>query len=355
MIERMESKIVELETLTPLFIKGKNLDYGEGVLSGSDEVVYLIDNDKLCEYIASKEKIEEYIKYFSESDGADRRNLSIDDFLRQEKIFPDQAKIKKLAYGVTQISHGKNFVQNGNGRPYIPGSSIKGAIRNAIIWKIISIKKEQDVQKDVLAEYKKSLSAIAFASEAKRLASERKWIDAQKEFEKVLQVKFAERKMFAECKQGNRVNFFIDRRNTEKPTLDKILSQFSQSWDNSLTDKTVIRPISDIRTNNHRWQSTDDVVRDILRIVKVSDANLTGEVVLEKKQLNVICKGSDDLVYQKYNFRKNHKDYQPIKLDLQTLSLATTATFKVTIDREMANTFFGDLAVSYTHLRAHET
>lgn len=346
MTERMESKIIELETLTPLFIKGKDLDYGEGMLRGSDGVVYLIDNDKLCEYIASKDKIGEYIKYFSESDGADRRNFSIDDFLRQEKIFPDQAKIKELAYGITQLSQGKKFVQNGNGRPYIPGSSIKGAIRNAIIWKIISIKKEQDPSRDVLDRYKKSLNAIAFALEAKKLASDRKWSDAQKEFDKVLQTEFVERRMFAECKQGNRVNFFIDRTNTERPTLDAILSQFSQSWDKSLTDKTVIRPVSDIHKNNDRWQSTNDILRDILRIVKISDANLTGEVALEKKQLNVICKDPNNLVYQKCNYRKKQGDYQSIKLELETLSLAAKATFKVTIDREMANMFFGDLMES---------
>ena len=62
-----ESSIIEMTTLCPLFIMGKDIEYGEGMLRGSGEndkdFIYLINNDRLCEYIESKNKIDEYIDY----------------------------------------------------------------------------------------------------------------------------------------------------------------------------------------------------------------------------------------------------------------------------------------------------
>jgi len=340
MNDRYESKIIELTTLTPLFIKGKDLDYGEGMLRGKDGTVYLIDNDKLCEYIAEKNKVDEYAEYFSQQDNSDRRSFSIDDFLKKEKIEPNQTEIQELAYGVTYLSQGKKFVQNGNGKHFIPGSSIKGAIRNAILWKIISLKTPQE---DVLDEYRKSLKGIAIATEALKLADNKQWNDAQKKFEEVLNADFLEKEKLSECKADGRINFFQKKGAIGKASLVNTLKLFTQSWDKHLITKTVVRPRSEIQKNRTRWQSTDDILRDILRIVKISDANLTGHVTLKKKWLNVICKNSDNLVYKKFNYRKNYADYQPIKVDLEILPIASQASFKVTIDKEMAEEFFGDL------------
>ncbi|ACF10510.1 CRISPR-associated RAMP protein, Csm5 family [Chlorobaculum parvum NCIB 8327] len=50
-----ETAIIELETLTPLFIKGKDPDYGEGMYFFPNEnKAYLLDNDKLCKFIYDK-------------------------------------------------------------------------------------------------------------------------------------------------------------------------------------------------------------------------------------------------------------------------------------------------------------
>jgi len=63
----MESKIIELETLTTLFIKGKEDKYGEGFIRIGKNV-FLIDNDKLCKYIYDSNKIAEYTQFFIERD-----------------------------------------------------------------------------------------------------------------------------------------------------------------------------------------------------------------------------------------------------------------------------------------------
>jgi hypothetical protein len=55
MNDLFQSAVIELTTLSPLFIKGKDMKYGEGMLEGVDRqnkpCIYLIDNDSLCEYI----------------------------------------------------------------------------------------------------------------------------------------------------------------------------------------------------------------------------------------------------------------------------------------------------------------
>ena len=58
MTETMESKIIELETLTPLFIKGKEEVYGEGFLRIGN-TLFLIDNDNLCKYVEESNKTTE--------------------------------------------------------------------------------------------------------------------------------------------------------------------------------------------------------------------------------------------------------------------------------------------------------
>lgn len=382
MDERYESKIIELTTLTPLFIKGKDLDYGEGMLCGSDGMVYLINNDKLCDYIYNhtydkEEKlikidyVNSYISFFDRDPSSDivtlynkfartlnlievekKENvpdgfhkMSLQYFLESSQLLPNDTELRQniieneLASGITNISRGKRFIQSRNAKNFIPGSSIKGAIRNAIIWKIISLKNTQTPQEEVLDQYKKSLKGIALATEALRMAGSQQWSDAQQKFQEALQIDFLEKEKFSKCKDGNRINFFQNKSDPTKKTLDKTLNQFTQTWDKSLTTKTVIRPISEIRKHKTCWQSTPDILRDILRIVKISDANLTGKVTLENKYLHVVCK-DNNTVYQKYNYQK--KQYQPIKLDLEILPESSKATFKVTIDKEMAKMFFGD-------------
>lgn len=48
-------------------------------------------------------------------------------------------------------------IRDGNGKPYIPGSSIKGAIRTALLWEIMMTSDESPVLKE---EYKKVLSEL---------------------------------------------------------------------------------------------------------------------------------------------------------------------------------------------------
>lgn len=324
-----ESAIIELETITPLFIKGKEIGYGEGMVRGrKDEKdhVYLIDNDKLCNYIAEKDKVEEYVTYFvrdeeqgynpidgfatflniqiSESDwekfiaigndrcddkvsknGVNRRinlnkfksflkrrnpslrfknddykrykDLSLEYFLNRYKIFPKNEQLKTIAKGVTTIPKGKKFARNGLDKPFIPGSSIKGAIRNAVLWKIMSD------------------------------SDKKQWLRSL--------------------------------------NINRDIS------DNELIEKGFIISEGDFKGEYaYRWKETNKVLRDFFRIVKISDANFTEDVSLEDETTRAVCI-TGNKTYQK-NF----------DIPLECAAVGTKAKFRITIDIEMAEKFFGE-------------
>ncbi|NTW89045.1 MAG: type III-A CRISPR-associated RAMP protein Csm5, partial [Desulfobulbaceae bacterium] len=157
-----ETAIIELETLTPLFIKGKDPDYGEGTYLIGNKV-YILDNDKLCKFIydqtydedrkiknQNNDYVKEYSDYLSKSYHSDRTNkLSIKSFLVEKGLISNNPKkaeevIRDMAKGITYVSEAKrSFIIDGLAKPYIPGSSIKGAIRNAILWKMLNTVEDQ--------------------------------------------------------------------------------------------------------------------------------------------------------------------------------------------------------------------
>lgn len=211
----MEKKIVTFRTITPLFIKGKDPDYGEGMLLGDDSLVYIIDVDMLCEYLdgIGNGLVDKYVKYYYREVGhddyvgfammydvditqhlndcrpdnydnmresqrrayhqiqgkpidmvkyfncikkyknrgsdmdPDRRSFekykshALDFFLRLYDCLKGIKDLQSLSKGVVRLkdSGGSNkyFIQCYDKSYYIPGSSIKGAIRNALLWSIM--------------------------------------------------------------------------------------------------------------------------------------------------------------------------------------------------------------------------
>lgn len=340
----MESKIVELETLTPLFIKGKDLDYGEGMLRGSDGVVYLIDNDKLCEYIASKEKTEEYVNYFSGSDDADRHSFSIHDFLRQENISPDQAKIKELAYGVTQLSQGKKFVQNGKGANFIPGSSLKGAIRNAVLWKILS----EPTKKTMFGSFiRYHMSLVEKMSNLSGLINVRRFEDAKA----IINNDHVLRQV--QLIQGGRLN--VNKFKDFKKNYEEHLSKQQDSNQNTIESISFVEKIPRTKIEdsfkdeckkylqeyNERWEKANDTLKDFFRIVKISDGNFIQDFELEGQTAKAVCKYTSGKPRRNYTYQKS------FPINLECTSIAVKAHFKITIDTELAKAFFPNVVPGY--------
>ncbi|MDM8549949.1 type III-A CRISPR-associated RAMP protein Csm5 [Desulfobacterales bacterium HSG2] len=353
------SKIVELKTLSLMHIKGKAFDYGEGLLKGKDGNVYQIDNDKLCEYIDRKAKVDEYVKYFVRDedqgyndiqgfadflnirirledfiasghirgpvayvkkdgqgyrvnvrefknymrkqnpslqfsfrrDDYDRyKNISLDYFLTRYNIFPSLEELRQMATGIIQIDEAgkrQTFIQSAKDRYFIPGSSLKGAIRNAVLWKVMSEpgKKRwlQDFVSDKLTRLEKG-----------------------------------------QLKNKN------NRRTGKRDLAEKFSAQFSDARGKTLSDQSFIIDKREVQgPYSKRWRHTSGILRDVFRVVKVSDANFLRMELCNETARAVCVQGNQ--TYQK-----------GFDIDLQCVSADSLARFKITIDLDMAETFFGE-------------
>lgn len=329
----VESAIIELETLTPLFIKGKDVDYGEGFLK-VENTLYLVDNDKLCELIYQEtfdEKgnkksniVEGYERYFVRSERFDNssefsnfcrtfnlnykekndkgkytiefslfKEMSLQFFLESVGLLKGNNQKKnefaqRIAKGITYILDGNRFVQNGKGKNFIPGSSIKGAIRNAVLWKILS------------SQTKWLTDFVSYnISESKK--SEEKKREYTQKFSK-------------KCDKSNK-------------NID------SMSFTKMTPKKTIMQDIDEdvkkyLESFNERWQSANETLRDFFRIVKISDANFDGEVRIENKIAKAVCKNEKQSYQKKFN------------INLQCVAENTKARFKISIDHQLAKEFF---------------
>ncbi|SES90672.1 type III-A CRISPR-associated RAMP protein Csm5 [Anaerobranca gottschalkii] len=143
---------VNLETLTPVSIGSEQkasqfLDY-----IYDNNKVYYIDHDKLYDEIEKHPQgeslLEEYIKIIKEQSKRNSNSYNLTSFLISCKIDFKKAVLSAVeTEGVInkQISlHIKT-----NNAPYIPGSTIKGAIRTAIIFNLF----EEDDDTKLLYEY----------------------------------------------------------------------------------------------------------------------------------------------------------------------------------------------------------
>ena len=337
----MISSIVELEVLSPLFIKGKDVEYGEGFIPVNKKV-YLIDNDKLCKFIGEKTYDENGLRRYSTPDYIDwygrfiqgpsnldgmvdhynsfaqafgkqtvdtitsvpkeYKDKSIDFFLKETKLIPEyetgrETIIKeKLAKGVTSLSKSssKEFVQNGRGVNYIPGSTIKGAIRNAVLWQIMC--------------------------------------DTEK---KALLTSFVRSNL-------DQVNLLFGDRKRE------FVNKFSNQVVNGITLQsmsfTEITPAlnSDVQvicdSFNTHWRAANEVLKDFFRVVKVSDANFTAKPTLCDKKIGIFCRNGvppDSTISLKTNNRG-----RPLIDELLSIVEAVKARFKITIDDKLAAEFF---------------
>jgi len=379
----MVSEIIELETLTPLFIKGKEEKYGEGFIRIGN-TVYLIDNDNLCKYIDESNKTTEYAQYFSHRESnvksflaynciellendiseyerdekkfkrfLNNRNqhlqrfedyqaykdLSISYFLKKEGVFPSQSKVEKdLATGVTKLHSGNGFIQNGNDRYYIPGSSLKGAFRNAVLWKILTEPSKQSWFQSLLRYHLPIADVVIHESN----------------FQAVNQII----NQHAVLQSLNLImNGQVNRRKIKdlKKKYSEHLSEIPDENSNtvelkSFAENTPRIPISDsfekdykkyIEKYNDRWIHANDTLRDFFRLVKVSDGNFVKVFELKGKIAKAVCKDTSGTPPRNKTYQKK------FDIKLECIPKAVKAHFKITIDTELAKAFFPDGPPNY--------
>jgi CRISPR type III-A-associated RAMP protein Csm5 len=379
----MISKIIELETLTPLFIKGKEEKYGEGFIRFGD-IVYLIDNDKLCKYIDESNKITEYTQYFShresdvesfleyngiqlsrdmvlEYEGNEKKfkkflnnrnqslqrfedyqaykDLSISYFLNKEGIFPTELKVEKdIAIGVTKLQSENRFIQNGNGGYYIPGSSLKGAFRNALLWKIL---KAKSTLLQSFLMYHLPLADVFVQIEEKNFQMAKYIIKQNVVFQSLNLIRNGQINI-------NKINEITKKYTEHFSEIPDVISNTLESI--SFTEKTPNISILDsfqidykeyLQSYNERWESANNTLRDLFRLVKISDGNFVQDFKLEKKTAKAVCKDTSGIPQKNQTYKKK------FDIKLECTPKAVKSHFKITIDTGLAKAFFPDGVPDY--------
>jgi CRISPR type III-A-associated RAMP protein Csm5 len=140
----MKNKInykMKLDAVTPIHIA--DVDYkskvkkNEYVLDFRAKKLTIIDTNKFVDFLVEKGLYEKYISWIQTS--IERFNLYT--FLDKNHILSDIDKFKKETYNNFKYSFIKDkrmneinlFIRNSHRKPYIPGSSIKGALMNFLL------------------------------------------------------------------------------------------------------------------------------------------------------------------------------------------------------------------------------
>ena len=127
-------KRINIETLTPVHIgSGKDLSANTEFLKFDEDeysILSVIDETKILNIIG-EDNIDKWVSII-------QKNADLKEYLLQRKqnLISDDIDKRKIYINFDNISQNKTLkeqLHNGKGLPYIPGSSIKGAIRTAIV------------------------------------------------------------------------------------------------------------------------------------------------------------------------------------------------------------------------------
>ena len=136
MNECIKTYKVVLETFSPVYIgSGQEINKKEYIYDSTDKKVYIPNMKKMCEFFSKKGLLEKYEQYLLE----DRRDFFL--WLKANKIYKKDY-ISWIDYGMD--SGDAVFEQKGKkgiltcmkdsyGYPYVPGSSLKGALRTVLL------------------------------------------------------------------------------------------------------------------------------------------------------------------------------------------------------------------------------
>ena len=131
----LETGVFRLSTVSPIHIRAGDPDvYGQGFirLKSSDDFLYVVDIPKLQAEIFAFNglvAVEIYTKAYSNP----KSKTNITTVLK--KIGYDyKSNITKISKGIVRLPGGHRFIRSGLGKHIVPGSSIKGAIKTAVLF-----------------------------------------------------------------------------------------------------------------------------------------------------------------------------------------------------------------------------
>lgn len=162
---------MNLEVLTPLHISGADyksrLGKKEYVFNKEEKILTLIDNEKFVGFLIKKNLFDKYISYIENSVNAkvmiQNRNINLLNFLKANNIDKDIKEYRKKApikvdMNIENMNDIKLMTRNVLGKPYIQGSSIKGALVNFLLVDYIINNRNEFLKekKEILSECRRA-------------------------------------------------------------------------------------------------------------------------------------------------------------------------------------------------------
>lgn len=162
---------MKLEVLTPLHIGGADykskLDKKEYVFDKDKGTLTLIDTEKFVGFLVKKNLFDKYISYIENSVNAkvmiQNRNINLLNFLKANNIDKDIKEYRKKApikvdMNIENMNDIKLMLRNIEGKPYIPGTSIKGALVSFLLVNYIINHRDEfsKAKREILSESKKA-------------------------------------------------------------------------------------------------------------------------------------------------------------------------------------------------------
>ena len=278
---------MKLEVLTPLHIGGADykskLDKKEYIFDKDKKTLTLIDNEKFIAFLIKKNLFEKYIAYIENNVNAkvmvQNRNINLLNFLKANNIDKDIQDFRKKApikldMNIENMNDIKLMLRDVQGKPYIPGTSIKGALINLLLVDYI-IKNREKFSKEkriILSECKKTnddrsirglkndIKKIVNQIEKSIIYSDNKSLEKSKKFGISVSDSYSY--------SNTRTNFYqdIDEKRTNKPGEDKsrpmpVAREYIIA--NSIFDFDITLDIDLLEESKLKIKNIDDLIDSI--------------------------------------------------------------------------------------------
>jgi len=141
----IEKADILLTTLSPVHIKGSGREYGWGVVKvdTADSYAYVIDQTELINFLTKEGRASAFANAFSTPDNFGKQTLS--GFLYDQKLLTHQ-NLKQISSAVTVSKPEKFFIRDAKEQVIIPGTSIKGALRTAVAYRVLWAEEKRDAK-----------------------------------------------------------------------------------------------------------------------------------------------------------------------------------------------------------------
>lgn len=136
----LTTQTLKLRVLTPTFIGGNpenNLNKSQYIFNPKAGQVVVLDENKLMQFLTQRKLVDSYLK-FVRLNSQKREPSHFNIWFNQERLtMEDLNQFKKQVLSSANVDVNKMndihcFVRDIYGQPYLPGSSIKGALRTAV-------------------------------------------------------------------------------------------------------------------------------------------------------------------------------------------------------------------------------